>query len=78
MAEVFVKTTKSDYVYVHDRLDAQTVLSKLPKWFEDYNEVHPYKASRPNHPAKLSAVFNNPQPLRSDSGNFSYLRLRER
>jgi transposase InsO family protein len=46
MAEAFVKTFKRDYVYVHDRPDAQTVLSQLPAWFEDYNESHPHKALR--------------------------------
>ena len=30
MAEAFVKTFKRDYLYVHDRPDAQTVLSQLP------------------------------------------------
>jgi putative transposase len=44
MAEAFVKTFKRDYVYVHDRPDAQTVLSQLSRWFEDYNESHPHKA----------------------------------
>lgn len=43
MAEAFVKTFKRDYVYVHDRPDARTVLAQLPGWFEDYNEVHPHK-----------------------------------
>ena len=42
-AEAFAKTFKRDYVYVHDRPGAQTVLSHLPNWFEDYNEIHPHK-----------------------------------
>jgi putative transposase len=46
MAEAFVKTFKRDYAYIHDRPDAQTVLSQLPHWFEDYNEIHPHKALR--------------------------------
>jgi len=33
MAETFVKTFKRDYVYVHDRLDAKTVVSQLSAWF---------------------------------------------
>ena len=41
-----MKGFKRDYVYVHDRPDVPTVLSQLPKWFEDYNEVHPHKALR--------------------------------
>jgi transposase InsO family protein len=43
VAEACAKPFKRDYVYVHDRPDAQTVLSKLPRWFEDYNEIHPHK-----------------------------------
>lgn len=43
MAEAFVKTFKRDYVYVHDRPDARTVMAQLPGWFEDYNEIHPHK-----------------------------------
>ena len=53
MAEAFVKTFKRDYVYVHDRPDAQTVLSQLPRWFEDYNESHPHKALRLKSPREF-------------------------
>ena len=53
MAEAFVKTFKRDYVYVHDRPDAQTVLSQLPAWFEDYNESHPHKALRMKSPREF-------------------------
>jgi len=42
MAEAFVKALKSDYVYVHDRPDAQTVFSQLSNWFEEYNCVSYY------------------------------------
>ena len=53
MAEAFVKTFKRDYVYVHDRPDAQTVLSQLSRWFEDYNESHPHKALRMQSPREF-------------------------
>jgi len=53
MAEAFVKTFKRDYVYVHDRPDAQTVLSQLPAWFEDYNESHPHKGLRMRSPREF-------------------------
>jgi putative transposase len=43
MAEAFIKTFKRDYVYIHHRPDAQTVMTYLPNWFDDYNEVHPHK-----------------------------------
>jgi putative transposase len=53
MAEAFVKTFKRDYVYIHDRPDAQTVLSQLSAWFEDYNENHPHKALRMKSPREF-------------------------
>jgi putative transposase len=43
MAEAFIKTFKRDYVYINQRPDAQTVMTQLPRWFDDYNEVHPHK-----------------------------------
>jgi putative transposase len=57
MAEAFVKTFKRDYVYVHDRPDAQTVLSQLPRWFEDYNESHPHKALRLKSPREFMRSY---------------------
>lgn len=44
LAEAFVKTFKRDYVYVGDVSSAETVLRKLPAWFDDYNSAHPHKA----------------------------------
>jgi putative transposase len=57
MAEAFVKTFKRDYVYVHDRPDAQTVLSQLSGWFEDYNESHPHKALQMKSPREFMRSF---------------------
>jgi transposase InsO family protein len=57
MAEAFVKTFKRDYVYVHDRPDAQTVLSQLPAWFEDYNKSHPHKALRMKSPREFMRSY---------------------
>jgi transposase InsO family protein len=53
MSEAFVKTFKRDYVYVHDRPDARTLLSQLPRWFEDYNESHPHKSLRLKSPREF-------------------------
>jgi putative transposase len=53
MAEAFVKTFKRDYVYVHDRPDAQTVMSQLDQWFEDYNEYHPHKGLNMKSPRQF-------------------------
>lgn len=60
MAEAFVKTFKRDYVYVHDRPDAQTVLAQLPRWFEDYNEVHPHKALQLKSPREFIRSLQQP------------------
>jgi putative transposase len=60
MAEAFVKTFKRDYVYVHDRPDAQTVLSQLSAWFEDYNESHPHKALRMRSPREFIRSYQQP------------------
>ena len=53
MAEAFVKTFKRDYVYVHDRPDAKTVMSQLDQWFEDYNEYHPHKGLKMKSPRQF-------------------------
>jgi len=53
MAEAFVKTFKRDYVYVHDRPDAKTVMSQLDQWFEDYNEFHPHKGLKMKSPRQF-------------------------
>ena len=60
MAEAFVKTFKRDYVYVHDRPDAQTVLSQLSAWFEDYNESHPHKALQMKSPREFIRSYQQP------------------
>ncbi|MDL2268338.1 IS3 family transposase [Desulfovibrio sp. OttesenSCG-928-G15] len=46
LAEAFVKTFKRDYVFTHELSDAQSVLTRLAEWFEDYNEMAPHKALR--------------------------------
>ena len=43
MAESFMKTFKQDYVYISDLSDAVSVMGKLAKWMEDYNNLHPHK-----------------------------------
>jgi transposase InsO family protein len=44
IAEAFVKTFKRDYVLLHPRPDAATVMAALDAWFEDYNEMPPHRA----------------------------------
>jgi transposase InsO family protein len=58
--ETLVKTFKRDYVYVHDRPDAQTVLSQLSYWLEDYNEIHPHKALRLKSPREFIRSYLKP------------------
>jgi transposase InsO family protein len=53
MAEAFVKTFKRDYVYIHDRPDAKTVMAQLDQWFEDYNEYHPHKGLKMKSPRQF-------------------------
>ena len=53
MAEAFIKTFKRDYVYIHDRPDAKTVMAMLAHWFEDYNEVHPHKGLNMRSPREF-------------------------
>lgn len=53
MAESFVKTFKRDYVYVHDRPDARSVLAQLETWFTDYNEMHPHKGLKMKSPREF-------------------------
>jgi putative transposase len=60
MAEAFVKSFKRDYVYVHDRPDARTVLSQLSARFEDYNESHLHKGLQMKSPREFILSF---QPL---------------
>ena len=55
MAEAFVKTFKRDYVYVHDRPDAQTVLSQLSAWFKVPDE--PHKALQMKSPREFIRSF---------------------
>ena len=59
MAEAFVKTFKRDYVYVHDRPDARTVMAQLAAWFEDYNEEHPHKGLRMRSPREFIRSVEN-------------------
>jgi hypothetical protein len=71
MAESFVKTFKRDYVYLHERPDAKSVLAQLPRWLEDHNENHPHKALRIPSPRKFIRSFINwQQPARSDRGKY--------
>ena len=44
VVESFVKTLKRDYAKLADRPDSQTVMTQLPKWFDDYNSYHPHSA----------------------------------
>lgn len=56
MAEALVKTLRRDYVYL-SRLDsAEVVLAQLPRWIEDYNEMHPHKGLKMLSPRQYLAL----------------------
>jgi transposase InsO family protein len=43
MAEPLVRAFKRDYIYVHERPYAKTVMAQLEQWFESYNEYRSQK-----------------------------------
>jgi transposase InsO family protein len=53
MAESFVKSFKRDYVFLHRRPDALSVLKQLAAWFDDYNEVRPHRGLRMRSPRQF-------------------------
>jgi transposase InsO family protein len=59
MAESFVKTFKRNYVFVHARPDARTVLAQLSAWSEDYNENHPHRGLRMKSPRQFIRSLAN-------------------
>ena len=56
MAEAFVKTMRRDYVYLHRVDSGAAVLEQLPRWIEDYNEVHPHKGLKMRSPREYLAI----------------------
>jgi len=42
MAESSVKNCRCDYVYLACRDSGEVVLQQLPRWFDDYDSVHPH------------------------------------
>lgn len=55
MSEAWVNTVKRDYVDGADRPDAQTVLTQLETWIEDYNTVAPHSALGQRSPRQYRA-----------------------
>jgi len=58
MAEPFIKTFKRDYVHINELPDAMIILEKLPEWFEDYNENHPYRDLKMMSPSEYIKLMN--------------------
>ncbi|WP_194727146.1 hypothetical protein [Noviherbaspirillum malthae] len=48
------ETSKRDYMYVPDCPDAATVVARLDRWFDDYNESHQFKGLRLKPPREFS------------------------
>ncbi|PBB52151.1 hypothetical protein CK223_31155 [Mesorhizobium loti] len=55
ISEAFVKTLKRDYARNVILPDAETVMALLPKWFDDYNEIHPRAGLRFLSPREFRA-----------------------
>lgn len=53
MSEAFVKTLKRDYVRVKPLPNAETVLSLVGDWIEDYNENHPHSGLKWKSPREF-------------------------
>ena len=53
MSEAFVKTFKRDYVRVRPLPDAETVLTLIGDWIEDYNENHPHSGLKWHSPREF-------------------------
>jgi len=60
MAEVFIKIVKRYSVSVNPVPDAQTVVDRLPDWFEHYNALHPHKALGYRSPREFIADQTKP------------------
>ena len=58
MSEAFVATSKRDYVYTADCKDADTVLSLIPGWYEDYNENAPHSGLGMKSPLEYRRTMN--------------------
>jgi putative transposase len=56
MAEALVKTLRRDYVYLSRIDSAAVVLAQLPRWIDDYNEVHPHKGLKMRSPREYRAA----------------------
>lgn len=58
MAEAFVKTFKRDYASLSDLNNKEEVMSKLSRWFDDYNENAPHKGLKMMSPRQFLRVAN--------------------
>lgn len=55
IAEAFVKLFKRDYVYTNELWTAESVLRRLPEWFDDYNKNHPHSGLDMKSPLEYRA-----------------------
>ena len=91
LAEAFVGTFKRDYLGDVDLRDAESVLTQLGGWFDDYNSQAPHSALGMRSPrdyraARLTRVFDAtpaptaasylPQDARSTEGPLSEYPLK--
>ncbi len=53
VSEALVRTFKRDYLRIDSTPDAATVLAKIDRWFEDYNENHPHSGLKMRSPREF-------------------------
>ena len=58
MAEAFVKTFKRDYVYLNQLETAESVMRRLPTWFDDYNELAPHRGLKMRSPREYMRLVS--------------------
>lgn len=63
IAEAFVKLFKRDYVYANEIWTAESVLRRLPEWFDDYNRNHPHSGLQMKSPLEYREAVNLTQEV---------------
>ena len=60
MAESFVKNFKRDYVRINPCPKAETVITNIDGWFEDYNRCHPHRGLTMLSPREFIEANSSP------------------
>ena len=68
MSEAFVKTLERDYVRVNPLPNAQTGLSLIGDWIEDYNENHPHSGLKWKSPREFIRAKTETASVPAETG----------